>query len=124
MIDTDRIMSFVRGAGHTEYSVCKELKWGNGVISRWRSSMPSVDKLVALSKLIDVPVYELLGDAAGLPTEFKYKIAAEKFGSEIRDYLITTGRMTPDEDLTEEFWSNITRLTKAALAFQKPKEHE
>ena len=69
MLDMMRITNLIKGAGHTEYSICKALKWGNGAISRWSKNVPGIDKLVMLSNLINVPVYELLGDIAGLPIE-------------------------------------------------------
>ena len=61
MIDVVRILTFVSGAGYTEWTACKALGWGNGVISRWDKHSPSVDKIFSLSNLINVPVRILLG---------------------------------------------------------------
>ena len=62
MLDTERILGFVKQAGYSEYAVCKALKWGNGVISKWDKSSPSINKLYDLSNLIGVPLQVLLCD--------------------------------------------------------------
>ena len=116
MLDMERINKLIKRAGYTEYSACKALKWGNGAISRWEKNMPGIDKVVALSSLINVPVYELLGDVAGLPDEYTKKIAAEKLGDEMMQAFIDAGRLNPGEELTDEMREYATNLVRAALA--------
>lgn len=60
MLNTERILRLIKNAGYTEYAVCKALKWGNGVISKWENHSPSIDKLTALSNFISVPISTLL----------------------------------------------------------------
>ena len=122
MLDVDRILSLIKEAGHSENSVCKSLKWGNGAVTRWKTNLPGIDKIVTLSEFINVPVYVLLGESAGLPAEFKNKIAAEKFGGDVKDFFITSGRMNPDDELDDEFWLNLTSLVRIAVAFEKGKD--
>jgi len=119
VLNTERILRFIKDAGYTEYAVCKALKWGNGVISKWENHSPSIDKLTALSNFINVPVYELLGDGAGLPDEWQKKIAAEKLGSEIMQMFIDAGQLAPGEELTDELKDYATNLIRAAVAMEK-----
>jgi len=60
VLNTERILRLIKNAGYTEYAVCKALKWGNGVISKWENHSPSIDKLTALSNFISVPISTLL----------------------------------------------------------------
>lgn len=57
----ENIKYYIKKKDFTIAQVEKQLGWSTGLISRWKTMSPALDKIVALSELIEVSVDTLLG---------------------------------------------------------------
>jgi len=91
-------------------------------------SVPDAMTLASLSSLLDVSTDYLVGRAESFGTPYspvvtdENKIAAEWFGDELKRIFVESGRISPDEVPTEEFWNDAVRLVRAAVAFEQAQQ--
>lgn len=60
----DKIRELCKKNGTSIYKLEKQLGFGNGVIGRWDTSIPSYERLTAVATALGVPVTELTGETA------------------------------------------------------------
>lgn len=56
----DRVKEIALEKGLTIYRIEKDLKFGNGAISKWNNSIPNSENLHKVSTYLDVSMEELL----------------------------------------------------------------
>lgn len=60
----NKIRELCKKNGTSIYKLEKQLGFGNGVIGRWDTSIPSYERLTAVATALGVPVTELTGETA------------------------------------------------------------
>ena len=58
----EKIKKLCKEQGKTLASLEKECGLGNGTISKWGRNSPSVDKVSAVAKILNVSISEILGE--------------------------------------------------------------
>lgn len=99
----NKIRELCKKNGTSIYKLEKQLGFGNGVIGRWDTSIPSYERLTAVATALGVPVTELTGETA---------TAAKKEPAPLDELLPGYARLTEENKLKANFSIDSRSITQ------------
>lgn len=84
----ERVRSLAKERGTSVFKLEESLGFGNGTISRWDKSSPSVEKLQSVARVLNVSIPFLLGDVLYPNSPVMYPFKENKIPLSMRTVLI------------------------------------